>query len=126
MPSDDTDSFRTSQTKHAEEIKMRRAISRLTGLTPNQVRDGLRSASGLNGVRGKGPSVAPGPAKGYYPETPAPSPVLKFEPKPFSPQGPEGTQVPVDVSTLLNDIIVNINGTLYYTNLKTDGRLEAV
>lgn len=95
MPDDKPD-FTAAQTKHAQDIKTRRTISRITGLTPNQVRNGLRSTDVISGPAGGNPNVPEGTVPVSLNVAPLPSPTMQFDPRPFAnAPGPGQVAAPV-------------------------------
>lgn len=89
MPDDSQPDFKASQSKHAQQIQTARTISRITGLTPNQVRVGLRSTDVTGGTAGGNPNAPEGtvPVSKDLPPNPT---AMQFDPRPFAPTGQGG------------------------------------
>ena len=122
------------QKLHAERIRAERAVMDETGMSRQQARAQLSAGkqiqefqATLRQVDGLRQLVQPPPFKIEVTssETPAaPLPAMAAEGK--SETGGGGTGGDAEPGTPLADIIVVLNGTAYYTNIYTDGRLEAV
>lgn len=105
-------------------------VQQLTNMTRSQVRAVLHGFAGEVQKTAKfretpPPAFAPPPTALQITET-------RLEGKPFTSatQGTNGGAVGGDgggsTGILLEDLIVVLNGTAYYTNLLTDGRLDPV
>lgn len=88
MPDDSKPEFKAAQGKHAADIQQRRNLSRLTGLTPNQVRIGLRDAAVISGPVGGNVNAPEGTIPVSLDLPPVPGQAMQFDPRPFGPQVP--------------------------------------
>lgn len=112
MPDDSKPEFKAAQGKHAADIQQRRNLSRLTGLTPNQVRIGLRDAVVISGPVGGNVNAPEGTVPVSQDLPPVPGQAMQFDPRPFGPQvpanpivvaAPEGEQGTTDSPYLMDN-----------------------
>lgn len=112
MPDDSKPEFKSAQGKHAADIQQRRNLSRLTGLTPNQVRIGLRDAAVISGPIGGNVNAPEGMVPVSLDLPTVPGQAMQFDPRPFGPQvpanpitvaAPEGEQGTTDSPYLMDN-----------------------
>lgn len=119
MPDESKPEFKAAQSRHGEFIKFTRQVSRMTGLTPNQVRSQLRNVE--IGVNAPVAPAAPPPVFQTLPEfKPGPTQDQGFEPRPFALQVPLPATRPADAPSEQKQVIIVDNGTPNYYNIPAD------
>ena len=121
---------------HALKLAQERAVMDEFGVTRSQAREGLLKAARLTQEAEVKKQVEDealskriqAKVDKAVAALELPAVVQKFEPKPFllnvdTPKLAEGGG---QLGTTLDDMIVVLNGTAYFTNIYTDGRLEEI
>lgn len=119
------------QSQHAEKLRTERHVMNLTGMTRGDLRRNF--ATDVKTLQTRlsqqilPPAVQPAPAVGgmtnygHMVETPRTSFTATQRD-----QCGVGDTAQSNAGVLIKDVIVVLNGTAYYTNILTDGRLDAV
>lgn len=99
-------------------------VEDITGMVQSQIRTGLREF-GKEAVASIQASRTPEIGIVKSPEVKSES--VQFDAKPLFSQTQRSGDIPAgETSSTVPDVILAINGTGFYTNIKTDGRLDPV
>lgn len=128
--SDDSPEYANAQKSHALEIKVERKLTKMTGLTPNQIRQRMNgnAVAFLQQTGQRGASLREALD---VPDKPSVrhSPPQILPPRPFSETNPEREVTKgTEMTLLLKDVVYldTSTNTLYYTDLVSTGRKDAV